>query len=82
MPDGVRTLPFLNVLVGLVVVIAALYWAKAVSLQAATRSVPRTPHHSGALGGDSTDCTPRVGDIPWLPANTDTTSAVLSKVCL
>ena len=45
MPDGVRTLPFLNVLVGLVVVIAALYWAKAVSLQAATRSVPRTPHH-------------------------------------
>ena len=72
MPDGVRTLPFLNVLVGLVVVIAALYWAKAVSLQAATRSVPRTPHQSGALGGD----------IPWLPANTDTTSAVLSKVSL
>jgi hypothetical protein len=24
----------------------------------------------------------RVGDIPWLPANTDTTSAVLSEVCL
>jgi predicted PurR-regulated permease PerM len=30
MPAGVRTRPFLNVLVGLVVMIAALYWAKAV----------------------------------------------------
>ena len=35
MPPGVRTLPFLNVLVGLVVVIAALYWGKAVVLPVA-----------------------------------------------
>jgi predicted PurR-regulated permease PerM len=35
MPAEVRTLPFLNVLVGLVVLIAALYWAKAVVIPVA-----------------------------------------------
>jgi len=35
MPAGVRTLPFLNVLIGLVVIIVALYWAKAVVIPVA-----------------------------------------------
>jgi predicted PurR-regulated permease PerM len=35
MPAGVRTLPFLNVLVDLVMMIAALYWPNAVVIPVA-----------------------------------------------